>query len=304
MKTSLVIPSRNRPDMLRNCLRAIEKQTVFPDEILIIENDLKHQYKNVIADFPKLPIKLFLQSEKGKSQARNMGLEKAKYPIIAFLDDDCQPHKTWLEEIIKAFSFFQADVILGESIEKKQSLLMEAYSFQFKEFFLAQRIHFSTGEVRGGGALNTRNFALKKNFLKKCQLHFDTRYDKFGFAEDTDFGEQLQRFGAKIYYAKKAKVLHQDVEYLCPLLFKKFKNGRAIRLLKQKGIFTDFKLKKKKRHFVFERSKKLIEGKNVFEIVLLMFYLNIIVIFYKIGYYFESLMIWFKKIFFKSKKEA
>ena len=86
---------------------------------------------------------------------------------------------------------------------KKQSLLTEAYVFQYNRF-LAERINFTTGEVLYGDALNSRNFVVRKEYLSKNNIWFDHRYDRFGFVEDTDFGEQLKRSGARMFYEKSS----------------------------------------------------------------------------------------------------
>lgn len=286
MKISVVIPSRRREGMLRECLKSLRCQKERPSEVVVVENDTAQSYQKIRKDFKDLPLNLLLQKEVGKSKARNMGLKRSKGEVVAFLDDDCEPVKDWLKNIKEAFLKSGAEVILGESLEKKKSLLMEAYVFQYNEFFLAKRIDFKTGEVKFGEALNSRNFAIKRSFFEKNNIYFDTRYDCFGFAEDTDFGEQISRAGGKIFYEKSAKVFHKDEEFLIPLLKKKFRNGRAMVLLKKKGFFNELKIERRKR-FVFERSIKLIKGHSAGEVVALLLYLNLIIMSYRLGIFYE-----------------
>ena len=289
MKILVIIPSRRRKEMLVECLNSLRRQTMLPDEVMVVENDEKSQYKKIVKTFKDLKVRLVLEKRIGKSMARNRGIKEARGEILAFLDDDCEPGSRWLESISRSLIKGEADVVLGESLEKKQSLLTEAYVFQYNRFFLAERINFTTGEVLYGDALNSRNFSVRKEYLTKNNIWFDHRYDRFGFVEDTDFGEQLKRSGARMFYEKKAVVVHKDEEFLWPLLKKKFRNGQAMALMNKKGIYHDLQSKRKK-WLAFERSRDFLKGKNVVEILYLILVLNLIVLFYRVGFYFESIL--------------
>lgn len=300
MKISVIIPSRLRKETLSKCLKSLQQQVRIPDEIIVVENHHVQTYSDILKQFPRLPIKLILQTKIGKSHARNFGIKNAKYEVLAFLDDDCLPKKNWLSEIENFFNQDISSVVLGKSIEKKKSLLMSAYEFQYKDFFLKSRIDFKTGQVFAGEALNTRNFAIKKALVDKYNLKFDSIFDKFGFAEDADFGKKIESLGEKLKYSEKIVVIHQDEERLGRLLKKKIANGRAMYVFFQKWRMGSSKIPKAKKRFVFERIKKLIEGKGFFSIVLLITYLNLIIFFYRVGYNYQK---YFGNFFEKISKD-
>ena len=54
MKISVIIPSRRRGGMLRECLESLRRQTVLPDEVVVVENDEKSHYENVVKTFNDL----------------------------------------------------------------------------------------------------------------------------------------------------------------------------------------------------------------------------------------------------------
>lgn len=54
---------------------------------------LKHQ-----TQVPK--IEIMVEPEKTAYEARNKGVEKADTVLVAFTDDDCYPHKDWIEEML------------------------------------------------------------------------------------------------------------------------------------------------------------------------------------------------------------
>ncbi|MEK7587827.1 MAG: glycosyltransferase family 2 protein [Patescibacteria group bacterium] len=291
MTISVVIPSRKRLANITQCLKALSAQSVKPKEILVIENNAQQNYVPLLKRFSNLPLKLLLEKRLGKSRARNRGLQEARGDIVVFLDDDCEPASHWLAEIITMYRQNpDIDVVLGKSKELSSSVLMKAYTFQYERWFLDLRVHQKTGRVFCGGALNSRNFAIKRSFLKRSHLKFDGQYDRFGFSEDTDFGEQLESLGAKMMYAPQVEVMHQETNSLIKLLAKKFTNGRAMFLLSQKNIFHSFKKKKKG---ISHKIKRVLAVTKEFSLVqkpLFLLHLYLIVIFYHLGFLFEKMV--------------
>ncbi len=83
---SVVIPTCDRPVLLPHALASLEAQTQPPDEVVVVDNGTTRSY-------PRLDANLTLQHIRtdpycGASRARNIGVEHATQPWIAFLDDD------------------------------------------------------------------------------------------------------------------------------------------------------------------------------------------------------------------------
>jgi len=108
MKVSVIIPNYRSWCLLSKCLRALEVQTLPKDdfEILVINNDPN--------DFPPdsfiLPSNATLlnQPRPGSYSARNLGLKKSKFDVIAFTDSDCIPESIGLK---KAFPIWKMGLI-------------------------------------------------------------------------------------------------------------------------------------------------------------------------------------------------
>ncbi len=101
---SVVVPTRDRPDTLRQALasiRALEADDM-TFEILVGDNGSDPETEKVAADFSAIHIPV---TEKGAAAARNAGLNAATGEFIAFLDDDdiwlpvhVRPHLKLLDE--------------------------------------------------------------------------------------------------------------------------------------------------------------------------------------------------------------
>ncbi len=93
MKASVIIPVRTITPYVRETVAFLNKQTEKDFEIIII-TDKKE----------KLPgAKVISSGEPTPAFKRNLGAQKAKGQILAFLDDDSYPDKNWLKNALKIF---------------------------------------------------------------------------------------------------------------------------------------------------------------------------------------------------------
>jgi len=96
---SVVIACPNTSWMLDECLAALDKQTYRRFEAIVLP-DAAFEPNPAYADWLMvLPTGKVRPAEK-----RNLGIEKARGEIVAFIDDDAYPDSHWLENAIKYFS--------------------------------------------------------------------------------------------------------------------------------------------------------------------------------------------------------
>lgn len=104
---SVVIPSRNRSNLLAQALESIFKQDMPSSkfEILVIDNgstdDTQHvinQYKSQLNNISGI-----YAPEPGLHTGRHAGMKAAKGDILVFADDDIEALPTWLSSIDAAF---------------------------------------------------------------------------------------------------------------------------------------------------------------------------------------------------------
>lgn len=88
-KVSVIIPTRNRADMLERAINSVLGQTWQDFEIIVISDGSTDNTENVVRGFDDSRIHLLKhEKSRGASAARNTGLRIAKGEYIAFLDDD------------------------------------------------------------------------------------------------------------------------------------------------------------------------------------------------------------------------
>jgi len=100
MKFSIVIPTYNRADELRETIRSIAELNVVGDwELLIVDNrSTDHTPAVVEAERAAFPAALhyLYEPEQGRYAALNTGIRAAKGAIIATTDDDARVEPDWL----------------------------------------------------------------------------------------------------------------------------------------------------------------------------------------------------------------
>lgn len=141
MKISVVCPTFNSENFVKNTLLSVLAQTKPPAEIIMVDDgssdgtlqvlkNIQNEYKGLI------DIQIFEMNHRGPGAARNKGIRSANYEWIAFLDSDdtWYPHK--LDRIqrnignSKEVNFICHDEILSNISGKEKEM---RHSLNFKD---------------------------------------------------------------------------------------------------------------------------------------------------------------------------
>jgi len=107
MTLSVIIPTRNRADLLAPALESLLGQSLTQDrfEVLVIDNGSTDATQQVIKHYQtKLPnLTGIYAPEPGLHTGRHAGMNAAKGDILVFADDDIEALSSWLASIDEAF---------------------------------------------------------------------------------------------------------------------------------------------------------------------------------------------------------
>ena len=100
---SVVIPSRNRPELVGRAVRSALNQTLQRIEVIVVIDGPDQRTVQTLAqtDDPRLRV-VSLEELVGAQEARNVGVRMARGPWVAFLDDDDEWLPTKLERQLEA----------------------------------------------------------------------------------------------------------------------------------------------------------------------------------------------------------
>jgi glycosyltransferase involved in cell wall biosynthesis len=96
---SIIIPTRDRPLLLKQCLAALAQQTL-REGIEIIVADDGRSGREVILPELGLSIQIVKAAQKGAASARMEAVAVASGSLLGFLDDDAIPDPTWINTIL------------------------------------------------------------------------------------------------------------------------------------------------------------------------------------------------------------
>ena len=211
LNLSIVIPTRNRSNMLLKTIKVLERNSFFFKEIIIVDSSNKFHKSKIIAfiKLNKINIKMF-NSKPSISLQRNIGLNKVvksrKY--VMFLDDDLIFSKNAFKKMYKFVNKNDDLTGIGFNLNIKK---INSFIEFFKKNNLTKILGIydtKMGIVTPSG-WQTKAINLKKDLevewiptqaviykIKKLDnLKFDTAYGKYSYLEDLDFSYSLSRKG-------------------------------------------------------------------------------------------------------------
>ncbi len=123
---SVVIPTLNRYEYLKDVLSDLEKQDYQNFEVLIC--DQTDAVNDVFYEGWKLNIRLFKQEEKALWLARNMCIQQSFGDYILLFDDDSRVESNWISNHLKCLDFFKVKIsagvthtLVGHGLGKKET---------------------------------------------------------------------------------------------------------------------------------------------------------------------------------------
>jgi len=118
MDFSIIIPTYNRADELRETIRSVGKLTVSGDcELLVVDNRSTDHTRAVVEEesrtFPHR-IEYLYEPEQGRYAALNAGIRAARGRIIATTDDDARVEPDWLMRAADGLDALGCDYVGGK----------------------------------------------------------------------------------------------------------------------------------------------------------------------------------------------
>jgi len=103
---SIIVPLYNKAKSVRKTLLSIMNQTYTNFEIIVINDGSTDGSENVVAAMGNDKIRIYNQINQGVSVARNLGVEKAQYEQLVFVDADDLLAECYLENIAQLIGTF------------------------------------------------------------------------------------------------------------------------------------------------------------------------------------------------------
>ena len=123
LKISVITPSYNRANLLKNAYDSLKKQSHLNFEWIIVDDGSKDNTKRVVEEFENekcVEIKYYYKENGGKHTAVNLGVANATGELIIILDSDDRLTQDAIENIIKDWNEYKFnDKICGISYNRR-----------------------------------------------------------------------------------------------------------------------------------------------------------------------------------------
>lgn len=197
-RISVVVPTRDRPELLQRCLTALEEQTI-PVEIVVVED----------------------KEGRGPAWARNEGVRRAQGDVICFTDDDCAPFPNWAETLTKPILAGQAQATAGPTHMAAGATSADLAWEAIISYLQEQATKPGTASP---GFAATANLACSRDLME--QLPFDESFPAAA-GEDRDWAERAANLGAAPQFVLQALVFHQPGMRIRDFLRQQYRYGRG-----------------------------------------------------------------------------
>lgn len=123
IQVSVIIPTQNRSEYLRNTIISLQEQN-FPKvdyEIIVVDNNSTDDTPEVVEECNrngKKEVVYVKEQEIGLHNARHAGAKAAKGEILAYVDDDVICDLNWLSELVKPYADPEVGCVGGKILPK------------------------------------------------------------------------------------------------------------------------------------------------------------------------------------------
>ncbi|WP_366184771.1 glycosyltransferase [Flavobacterium ovatum] len=246
MKFSLIVCTYMRPEPLLKLLQSVKEQSLYPDEILIIDGSTNQETEKVLQQqsFQNLVYYSVPPENRGLTRQRNYGIQRLGKGIdnVCFLDDDIVLERDYFEQLMSTYQKYPDALGVGGYInsETKWDSVGIDYKATVKEFYfdgwkrkdgsrfvLRKKLGLDSDCPPGYSSLYSHGRSVGflppsgkiyevemimggvSSFKKEVfeTQQFSTYFEGYGLYEDADFSLRLAKKG-KLYVNTAAKLNH------------------------------------------------------------------------------------------------
>lgn len=200
---SVIVPTRDRPEHLRECLRALAHQSRDDVEVIVVDDGSVDGAGVAAVAAAHARVRLVSGEGRGPAAARNRGAAAASAPRLCFTDDDCAPEPHWLGELDAAFDR-GATVAAGPTLAGRRE----------NPFSVASQVitnHLTDWSRRDRPA--HFGFAPTSNIACLSRVHAAMPFDEdyaLAAGEDRAWCRRLAAVGEDMRWVPGARVLHMQ----------------------------------------------------------------------------------------------
>jgi O-antigen biosynthesis protein len=215
-KVSIIIPTKDKKELLSRCIQSIEKNTTYKNwEIIIIDNNSTDE--KTINYFESLPYLIIRYDDSFNfSKMNNLAVKQATGDYLLFLNDDTAAlEDNWLTEMVSICQQKNVGIVGPKLIHSDDTIQHAGMVFlksgagfhPFQRFSENDSGYFnSINVIRDFSAVTGACLLIKKSIFSKVN-GFDDDFDLY--YGDADLCLKVRSMGLNIVYTPYSKLLHE-----------------------------------------------------------------------------------------------
>jgi glycosyltransferase involved in cell wall biosynthesis len=250
MKFTLIVCTYKRRKALQNLLDSVKKQSLYPNEILIIDGSPDDETKYFLENYAYKNLKYYkvTPENRGLTKQRNFGIANVckTSEVVCFLDDDIILFENYFEDLIGTYALYPNALAVGGYIingvtwkKVSKDYAPNVNEFYYDEYVRVEPLRFklrkklkldsntspgfspSFSHGRSVGFLppSGKIYPVEQlmggvsSFKKEVfqTLSFSNYFEGYGLYEDADFSIRLAQKG-ELYINTKAQLEHHHDE--------------------------------------------------------------------------------------------
>ncbi len=191
---SVVIPAYHAERTLPACLNALHRQTLPPDEIIVVDDGSEDATAEIASQAGAVVIS---HTNQGPAAARNTGINASHGDLVLFTDSDCEPEETWVERMAQPL-LEGVDGVKGAYRSHQPQPVARLVQCEFEERYQLLEQHQYIDFIDGHAA----------GFRKAAVVEVGCFDPGLTENEDVDLSYRLSAAGKRMVFAPNAIVFH------------------------------------------------------------------------------------------------
>lgn len=220
---SIVIPTYDRPEQLRECLLGIQRLDFAREafEIIVVDDGSRVSMKDQMGDMEERMGTRWLRTpNSGPAAARNRGSSDSRGEYLVFVDDDCVPPRDWLANVAH-FTTLHPDCLIGG--RTLTTLVRNPYSVT-SQVILDAAYGFYNADPLSARFLGSNNMAVRADLFARAGGFNET----FRVAsEDREFCDRWLHQDRRMVFCEEILIFHDHMLTFRSFCRQHFNYGRG-----------------------------------------------------------------------------
>lgn len=207
---SVIIITRDRPEMLKRCIDSVIAQDYAHKEIIVADSSKDSATRQLVESYGGMKYVQVTNAHNNMPKSRNVGIGLASGDVIVFIDDDAAAHPGWMAALAECYNDPEVGGAGGLAVEKNQNTVVAGGEVTGRVY--PDGRHVGNFTITEGPAFDVDwvpgcNMSWRREVVQELN-GFDEGYTITNACEERDFATRVRLAGWRVRYHPKAGVDH------------------------------------------------------------------------------------------------